>query len=419
MATETGVHGEVAADWEPVADAFTANFEERGELGASCSVYANGRPVVDIWGGIADSRTGKPWLEDTIAVVFSTTKGATAICAHMLVERGELDLDAPVATYWPEFGVEGKERLRVRWLLSHQAGLPAIDRTLTFEEACAWDPVIRALESQAPLWEPGTQHLYHAITFGYLVGEVVRRVTGKSLGRFFAEEVAGPLALDAWLGLPDELEPRVAHLELGPPPDDVVALLIGMAVELGADPIAAQEATLKWVEMLTDPDQIVRRISTLGGAFPELVTEEGGANARAFRAAEFPAANLVTDARSLARMYAATIQDVDGVRLLNSDSLDKACVVQTKAAQTYGIPPGTEILAEALSAPYALGFIRPARLLPMLGPTSFGHTGAGGSLAFADRDTGIAFAYTMNRMSSEAIDPRAAALVAAVSHCSA
>jgi CubicO group peptidase (beta-lactamase class C family) len=170
-----------------------ANFEGGpGEVGAACSVYVGGRPVVNLWGGLADRDADRPWREDTIVQVASTTKGATAICAHMLAQRGLLDLDAPVIGYWPEFGAAGKENILVRWLLSRQAGLPVVDGPLTFEQACAWDPVIRALEAQRPLWRPGTQHVYHAMTYGFLVGEVVRRITGKSLGTFFAEEIAAP-----------------------------------------------------------------------------------------------------------------------------------------------------------------------------------------------------------------------------------
>ena len=159
----TVVQGHVEEGWGKVADAFRANFEGNpGEVGAACCVCAGGRPVVDLWGGLADREANRPWDKDTISAVASTTKGATAICAHMLVQRGELDLDAPVVKYWPEFGQAGKEHIPVRWLLSHQAGLPAIDGPLTFEEACSWDPVIRALEAQKPEWQPGAEHVYTA-----------------------------------------------------------------------------------------------------------------------------------------------------------------------------------------------------------------------------------------------------------------
>ena len=218
-----------------------------GEVGAACCVYADGRPVVDLWGGLADREANRPWDEDTIVAVASTTKGATAICAHLLAQRGELDLDAPVVKYWPEFGAAGKEQIPVRWLLSHQAGLPVIDTPLTFEDACAWHPVIRALEAQKPLWQPGTEHLYHAHTFGFLVGEVVRRITGKSLGTFFADEVAAPLGLSAWIGLPEEQEERVARISTRP--FTLEELTAGMieATGLDADTVTA------WIECAVRP----------------------------------------------------------------------------------------------------------------------------------------------------------------------
>jgi CubicO group peptidase (beta-lactamase class C family) len=219
--------------------------------------------------------------------------------------------------------------------------------------------------------------------------------------------------------LPAEVESRVAHLEVDPPPAEIESKLVGLAMQMGAEPAAAQEAAMSWIAMLMDPESVVRRISTLGGAFADLLNENGLANTREFRAAEVPAANMVTDARSLARMYAATLQPVDGISLLEPSTVEAMCVVQTSPAQIYGVPPGTETLVEALTAPYALGFIRPARLFPLTGPSSFGHTGAGGSLAFADRDAGVSFGYVMNRMSAETIDPRAEALVAAVSNCMA
>jgi CubicO group peptidase (beta-lactamase class C family) len=210
VTTTVDVQGRVDEGWGAVADAFRANFERRFELGAACCVYADGRPVVDLWGGA--------WDRDTLALVFSTTKGVTALCAHMLVERGALDVDAPVAAYWPEFASAGKDGVPVRWLLSHQAGLPFVDAALTLDDACAWEPVIRALEAQRPLWEPGTRHAYHPVTYGFLVGEVIRRAAGMTIGQFLSEEIVRPLALDAWIGLPEEAEHRVARLELMPRP---------------------------------------------------------------------------------------------------------------------------------------------------------------------------------------------------------
>nr|BFE98779.1 hypothetical protein GCM10020241_04550 [Streptoalloteichus tenebrarius] len=273
---------DVEAGWGKVADAFRANFEgDPGEIGAACSVYVDGRPVVNLWGGLADREANRPWDEDTIVQVASTTKGATAICAHLLAQRGELDLDAPVVEYWPEFGAHGKDKIPVRWLLSHQAGLPVVDGPLTFEQACAWDPVIRALEAQKPLWEPGTEHAYHAVTYGFLVGEVVRRITGRSLGAFFAEEVAGPLGLSAWIGLPEAEEKRVARFE-DAAPFTLEELLAGMIATTGLD----ADTVTAWVRSMWSPDALQIRAGVLGGAMDPAT---GYFRTRAWRAAEFPA----------------------------------------------------------------------------------------------------------------------------------
>ena len=178
--------------------------------GSACT--SKGSKVVDLWGGVADPATNRPYGESTLQLVFSTTKGATAACANLLMQRGQLDIDAPVVTYWPEFGTAGKENIPVRWLLCHKAGLPIIDKPLSLAEVLEWDPVVAALSVQEPVWEPGTAHGYHALTYGWLVGEVVRRVDGRSLGTFFAEEIAEPLGLEFWIGLPESQEHRVAPL---------------------------------------------------------------------------------------------------------------------------------------------------------------------------------------------------------------
>ncbi|CAM4145682.1 serine hydrolase [Kibdelosporangium persicum] len=395
--------------WGKVADAFRANFEGNpGEIGAACSVYVGGRPVVDLWDGLADREANRPWHKDTIVQVASTTKGATAICAHLLAQRGDLDLDAPVVRYWPEFGANGKDKILVRWLLSHQAGLPVVDGPLTFEEACAWDPVIRALEAQQPLWQPGTQHVYHAVTYGYLVGEVVRRITGKSLGRFFAEEVAAPLGLSAWIGLPEDQEPRVARFE------DAAAftldeLLAGMVAISGLD----AETVTAWVQSMWSPDAVQMHAGVLGGAMDP---STGYFRTRAWRAAEFPAANMVADARSLARMYAATVSDVDGVRLLDPATVERMTVVQTDKTTMYGLPPGLTIPADR-SFNMSLGFWRACPPVPMAGPGSFGHPGSGGSIAFADPDAEVGFCYVTNLWNYRPDDPRAANLITAVRSC--
>jgi len=402
------VQGNVEEGWGKVADVFRANFEDPGEIGAACCVYVAGRPVVDLWGGLADREANRPWREDTIGLVASTTKGAAAICAHLLVERGELDLDAPVIRYWPEFGQAGKSEIPVRWLLSHQAGLPIIDTPLTFEQMCAWDPVIRALEAQQPLWEPGTEHLYHPHTYGYLVGEVVRRITGRTLGTFFADEVAAPLGLSTWIGLPEEHDERVARMWHAPPPS--MEQRIPAFVErtgLSAADVSA------WLEAVYGPGSPYARLAEFGRpsdpAFDVV-------NSRAFRAAELPAANLVTDARSLARMYAATVSEVDGIRLLQPETVQAMTVVQTDTTRMHRLPPGIDLPAER-SFYMSLGFWRAGPALRMVGPGSFGHPGGGGSIGFADPDHQVGFGYIPNLGAFEVADRRADNLAAAVAAC--
>ncbi|SMD25919.1 CubicO group peptidase, beta-lactamase class C family [Kibdelosporangium aridum] len=395
--------------WGKVADAFRANFNGNpGEIGAACSVYVGGRPVVNLWDGLANRAANRPWRKNTIVRVASTTKGATAICAHILAQRGQLDLDAPVVKYWPEFGANGKENIKVRWLLSHQAGLPIVDGPLTFEQACAWHPVIRALEAQKPLWQPGTEHIYHAVTYGFLVGEVVRRITGKSLGTFFADEVARPLRLSAWIGLPEKEEHRVARVEFTAPLslEELIAALIKLT-GLDADTVTA------WVKSLYSPGSVLARAGELGGALtnPDIYIT------RAWRAAEFPAANMLSDARSLARMYAATVSHVDGIRLLNPATVKRATAVQTDKTRMHGLPPGLNLPADR-TFNMSLGFFRASRAVPMgVGPGSFGHPGSGGSIGFADPDAGVGFGYVTNLWNLRPDDRRADNLAKAVRSC--
>jgi CubicO group peptidase (beta-lactamase class C family) len=269
-----------------------------------------------------------------------------------------------------------------------------VERPLTLQKACDWAPVVDALALQSPLWTPGSQYAYHAFTFGYLVGEVVRRATGRTIGSIFAEDVARPLELDAWIGSPEEVEGRVAVLE--PAPDVIID-----------DP---QLAAL--VAKAMGPDSVMARALTLGGAVPPgFVTEAGGMNARMVRASEWPAANLVSDARSIAKMYAATVGEVDGVRLLTQKALAKATTPQTDGQSPFGVP---EELAEAMTMRFGLGYMLPSAAAAWLSPSSFGHVGAGGALGFGDREFGIGFGYVMNQMQIGIGDPRTLGLIDAV-----
>ena len=393
----TEIRGTVEPGFEEVRDVFAANFDSRGEVGAGFCVYVDGRPVVDLTGGVADE-DGHPYDDRTLQMVFSTTKGATALCAHLLVQQGRLDLHAPVTDYWPEFGAAGKEHVPVAWLLSHKVGLPDVDRPMTLDEALDWDTVTAALADSAPVWEPGTQHGYHAVTYGWLVGEVVRRVSGRSVGQFFAEEVAAPLGLEFWIGLPDEQQRRVAPLI---PMDSPEGLPMMMSEE-GTGSDAAPAGLIAMLDMFLGEGNLAGRALTApGGA----LRDEQIWNEDRVRAAEIPAANGVTNAPSLARMYAACVGEVDGVRLLSEDTLERAIEVQSEGPDSVLIFP----------IPFAHGFMRHSQMSPFAGERSFGHYGAGGSVGFADPDRRLAVGYVMNKMHfGLAGDPRTAALIEVV-----
>lgn len=378
------IGGFVAPGWDRVADAFAANFDH-GDVGAACCVYHDGEPVVDLVGGIADPRTNRPWDHDTVAIVFSTTKGATALCANVLIQRGLLDPDAPVARYWPEFAANGKANLLVRHVLSHAAGLPVVEGGFTLARALAWDPVVEQLATQAPRWEPGTAVGYHMRSFGWLTGEIVRRISGRTLGTFFAEEIVGPLGLDWWIGLPETIEPRTARII--PPPEP------------------------------TDPEvrEFMHAIMAPGTLMGDALTGPGNRfhyddmwNSRAVHAAELPSSNGVASAHAVARMYAATVGTVDGVRVLDAPSVARATALHSD---------GTDCVL-GFPMRYGLGFSISPTLNVHAGPDAFGHSGAGGSLGWADPTHRLGFGYVMNQMRvGAAIDRRPANLTRAVYAC--
>ncbi|MGQ0824267.1 MAG: serine hydrolase domain-containing protein [Actinomycetota bacterium] len=383
----TDVQGWTAKGFADVRDAFANNFREGREIGASFSAYHRGQKVVDLWGGVAEPKTGRPWEEDTIVLVFSTTKGVTAACANRLAQQGALDVDAPVARYWPEFAAEGKADIPVSYLLSHQAGLAWVDGAMTVDDALAWGPVVERLAAQAPHWVPGTSHGYHATTYGWLVGEVIRRVTGRSVGAYLRDEIAQPLGLDFWIGLPVEHEPRVAPLVSWRTPE-----------------FLANQDIQNAIEMFMGPETVLgKALSAPGGAFS--VNDDAFWNSRRVRAAEIPAANGVGDARSLARLYAACIGEVDGMRVLTPDQLKRATTQQTDG-------PNTVLMN--LDIQFGLGFMVRSSIIPIGGPQSFGHFGLGGSMGWADPDAEVAFGYTMNKLDiGLAGDVRSSSLVQA------
>ncbi|MGO1057388.1 serine hydrolase domain-containing protein [Crossiella sp. CA198] len=373
----TQIHGTVAPGFEPVRDAFLTNFTDGGDVGAAVTVYQRGQKVVDLWGGVADVDTGRAWDQDTIQLVFSTSKGVTATIAHLLVQRGELDLDAPVAQYWPEFAAAGKQDIPVRWLLSHQAGLAVPEKRFPLAWLAEWDPIVEQLAAQQPNWEPGTAHGYHGVTYGWLVGEVIRRATGRTVGTILAEDVAKPLGLDLWIGLPKEQEPRVGKfiepdLSVPPPALDTLPPHIATMLAAFSDP---NSFTMRALNVMADP---------MPPNSPEL------------RAAEVPAVSAIGTADAFARLYASTVGEVDGVRLLTRETVDRA-----RTLQAYG--PDKVVL---IPAAWGLGYMTgatPEGVTPtinLLGPGTFGHGGYGGSLALGDVDHQIGFGYVMNKIQS-------------------
>lgn len=384
----TTIDGDVAPGFEPVREAFEANFDRHGDIGAAVCVYRDGRPVVDLWGGLADPDTGRPWERGTLQLVYSATKGVTATAAHLLAQRGELDLDAPVAEYWPEFAANGKAGTPVRWLLSHQAGLVALDEPVPVAEALTWHPMTAALAAQRPLWTPGTAHGYHGRTYGWLVGEVIRRVSGRTPGHFVAEEIAAPLDLDLFIGLPPAERDRVSRMVYQQPSFDISTV----------PPESMPEELRDLVAAMLDPNSLTNR------AFAITDPAEIDFNAPEVQAAEIPASNGIGTARSLARMYAALIGEVDGVRLFTPETAASAAKEQAG---------GTDLVI-MLPSRFGSGYMLPTDTNPMTGPHAFGHPGRGGSLAFADPEHGIAFGYVMNHIIEGSDDVRARSLAEAV-----
>ncbi len=363
------IHGVCEPRFAAAREAFEKNFAQGLEVGASFAAVLDGEIVVDLWGGHADARGSRPWQQDTIVNVYSTTKAMAALSTLMLVDRADLHLDAPVASVWPEFAASGKEAVLVRHLLSHTSGVPGWEQPLAVEDLYDWERTVGLLARQEPWWEPGTRSGYHALTHGFLLGEVVRRTSGRSLGRFFREEVAEPLGADFHIGLPQEHEPRVG--ELIPPPDP--------ALSAGAEAAAGSVA-----------DRVLGNPPMTGDV----------ANQRAWRAAEIPAANGQGNARSVARVAAAMAcgGTLDGVRLLGPETL-----ARTIEEQCYGTD-----LVLGVPIRWGLGFgLTAAELRIGPNPRTFFWGGWGGSLVVVDLDARLALSYVMNKMGSTTLgDPR-------------
>jgi len=365
------VHGHCEPAFGRVREALAETLASGLEVGAALAVHVGGRPVIDLWGGHVDAARTRPWERDTIVNLYSVGKAVTAVCALRLVDAGRLDLDAPVAEYWPEFAQAGKGRLPVRYLLTHQAALPAVARPLPPGARTQWDVMTAALAAQAPWWEPGAGHGYHVNTQGFLIGEIVRRVTGRTLGTYLRESLAGPTGIEFFIGVGPELDGRCADVLPAPPGPEGEEL----RRQLGADPASLAGLALMRFNAYRNP--------------PEL-SGTGVVNTRSWRAAEVPSTNGHGNARAVARLYSALAGDgtLDGVPVLAPATIARAI-----EEQVYG----DDIVLQRPTR-FGLGFQLTMKERP-LGPSprTFGHFGAGGSLGFADPDERLAFGYAMNQ----------------------
>jgi CubicO group peptidase (beta-lactamase class C family) len=379
------VGGFVARGYEGVRDAFAAaQAEDPG--GAQLCIYRRGQKVVDIWGG-RDTVNDRPYGEDTLTVIMSCTKGATAAVVHRLAERGLIDYEARVADYWPEFAAGGKEDARVWHIMSHSVGLPGVDPEsgVTAMDMLYLDRHLPALEAMAPVWAPGASCHYHPITYGSLLDGLVRKVSGKSVSQHLAEEISGPLGLEFWIGTPAEEDKRVAP-HFTPTPGLTSENIEAFVAAMGVD-VTTRLAKVFLLSMRHTAELIESM------------------NSRELRAQQMPAGNGVTDARSLAKMYAAKIGEIDGVRLLKPETVERV-----RTLRTAGMSPAGDLAKLQLGLPtaYALGYQIAREPTEMLGEGSFGHDGAGGRLGFAHPESGVAAAYVANTLPTAmgAPDPR-------------
>ncbi|WP_020667326.1 serine hydrolase domain-containing protein [Amycolatopsis nigrescens] len=385
------INGFVEAGFEAVQAAFERNFAEQAEVGAGLAVRHRGRVVVELSGGLADPDAGTPWRPDTLVAIASTTKTMAVVSALLLVERGMLDLDTPIAAYWPEFAAEGKASITVRMLLSHRSGVVSLaHRPMTYQDLAAGTPIFEAIAAARPEWEPGTAHGYHGVTIGHTLSAVIQRVTGRTVGPFFATEIAGPLGLDCFVGLPEAELPRLAKLVMPEVAGDVV--------------LGSQLPEMRGLyKKLEDPDSLTYR--AFYGSF--LIGWES-VNDPAYVRVEAPSTDGVASAVGLARFFGALIGEVDGIRLLGPELVDQA-----RRVHSTGLDRVLDLRTD-----WGLGFMLPGGpFVPAALPAgAFGHGGATGSFAFADPEHELAFGYTPNRGSEllEGNDFRVSTLVEAV-----
>lgn len=373
-ATTIDIQGTVTPGFEPVRDAFAANFADAGDVGASFAIWKDGEYLVDIWGGYADAAKTRPWQRDTLPNVWSTTKAVGALCLALLVERGELSYDDPVVRYWPEFGAHGKDKVTVGQAISHQAGLSTLREELTTENLYDHDDMAARMAAAEPLWEPGTRSGYHALTYAFITGELVKRIAGKTIGTFFRDEIADPWEIDFFIGLPESEESRIAEMIAAP------------------NAQALDAAGLNEIQKLT---------------FANPAPSATAPNDRQWRAAELSSAGGRGSASALAKLFGAVAAGgtLNGVHLIGKETLAKL-----SAEQIFN-----EDLVLGLPGSWGAGVLRNLGGL-LYGPNeaTIGHSGWGGSFALCDPTAGVGISYVMNQMGPDlAGDPRAMGLLAA------
>ena len=365
----TSVYGSADAKFARVKEEFERNFAERGEVGASVCLSVDGEKKLDLWGGMADPAAGTAWTEDTVSIVFSCTKAAVALCAHILIDRGELELAAPVAKYWPEFAKNGKEGTTVQMMLNHESAVPALREPVKEGGFLDWDYMIKRMEDEEAHWEPGTRNGYHMVNFGWTVGELVRRVSGKPLGKFFADEVAGPTGADFWIGIPDDFDKPIAPIfPHAPTPEDME---IEFTRALATDPNSVQHKSFLNTGGWTPNDADGHRAEIGGG---------GG----------------ISNARGQVAMYTPLATN-DGT-LVSADRLAAMGRVTTATQRDFTLLCATRFASGFMKSMDNRAFPAAKGMSALIGESAFGHVGAGGSIGFADPDCSLAFSYTMNQM---------------------
>ena len=388
----TAVHGICDERFAGVKSELERNLRERGEIGASVCITVDGKTVVDLWGGIADPATGREWERDTLCAVFSCTKGTVGLAAHVLADSGELDLDRPVADYWPEFAQGGKNDVTVAMLLNHQAGVPAFREPIDPYGFCDWELVTDRLAREESHWEPGTRHGYHALTFGHTTGEVIRRITGQSFGTFFRERIAEPLGIEFYIGLATEHEDRLAPTTPADPPQP------------------GERISDFYQAAMTEPTSLAAFVLMNNGG----LLLPGMMDSKEVHAAEIPAVNGVSNGRGLAGLYRplALGGSVDGVTLVSEERVAEMATVTSASTSDAIMRTATRFTTGFMPS------IDNHRRAPgqtdsvLLSTTAFGYLGMGGSIGFADPDARLSFGYSMNKQgSSTGLNDRGQALV--------